>query len=221
MTRKRKQPAAAPTVRFAIYTRKSTDEGLDQEFNSLDAQRESGEAFITSQRHEGWVCLPEQYNDGGFTGGNLERPALRRLLADIEAGKIDCVVVYKVDRLSRSLLDFARIMEVFEQRNVSFVSVTQQFNTATSMGRLVLNVLLSFAQFEREIIGERIRDKIAAQRRRGKWGGGSGRPDSLYRARPRTAERGVAPGPRDDGRSFGGTGHPTAATREPTGPRSR
>ena len=124
------------------------------------------------RRHEGWICLPEQYDDGGFTGGNLERPALRRLLADIEAGKIDCVVVYKVDRLSRSLLDFARIMEVFEQRNVSFVSVTQQFNTATSMGRLVLNVLLSFAQFEREIIGERIRDKIAAQRRRGKWGGG-------------------------------------------------
>ena len=139
----------------------------------MDAQRESGEAYIASQKAEGWRCLPGAYDDGGFTGGNMERPALKRLLADIAAGKIDCVVVYKVDRLSRSLLDFARIMEVFEQRKVSFVSVTQQFNTATSMGRLVLNVLLSFAQFEREIIGERIRDKIAANRRKGKWTGGT------------------------------------------------
>jgi site-specific DNA recombinase len=165
------KPAAA-TVRCAIYTRKSTDEGLDQEFNSLDAQREAGEAYIKSQAGEGWSYLPDRYDDGGFTGGNMDRPALRRLLADIEAGKVDCVVVYKVDRLSRSLLDFARLMETFEKHRVSFVSVTQLFNTATSMGRLILNVLLSFAQFEREIIGERIRDKIAATRRKGKWSGG-------------------------------------------------
>lgn len=163
---------SAPTVRCAVYTRKSTDEGLDQEFNSLDAQRESAEAYIASQQHEGWDCLPDQYDDGGFTGGNMERPAVQRLLADIEAGKINCVVVYKVDRLSRSLLDFARMLETFEQHNVSFVSVTQQFNTATSMGRLILNVLLSFAQFEREMISERTRDKIAATRRKGKWSGG-------------------------------------------------
>lgn len=159
-------------VRCAIYTRKSTEEGLEQEFNTLDAQRESGEAYIVSQKNEGWECLAERYDDGGFSGGNLERPALKRLLADIEAGKIDCIVVYKVDRLSRSLLDFARIMEVLDQRKVAFVSVTQQFNTSTPMGRLVLNVLLSFAQFEREIIGERIRDKIAALRHKGKWAGG-------------------------------------------------
>src|SRR5262249_22659002 len=130
------------------------------------------EAYIKSQVHEGWICLPDRYDDGGFTGGNMDRPALRRLLADIEAGKIDCVLVYKVDRLSRSLLDFARMMEAFEKHHVSFVSVTQPFNTATSMGRLVLNVLLSFAQFEREIISERTRDKIAAARRKGKWSGG-------------------------------------------------
>jgi len=159
-------------VRCAAYTRKSTDEGLDQEFNSLDAQRESAEAFIRSQQHEGWVCLPERYDDGGFTGGNMERPALKRLLADIEAGEIDCVVVYKVDRLSRSLLDFARIMETFEKHGVSFVSVTQQFNTTNSMGRLTMNILLSFAQFEREIIAERTRDKMSAARRKGKWMGG-------------------------------------------------
>jgi len=159
-------------VRCAIYTRKSTDEGLDQEFNSLDAQRESAEAFIKSQEHEGWRCLPDRYDDGGYSGGTMDRPALKRLLADIEAGRIDCVVVYKVDRLSRSLLDFARILETFEEHDVSFVSVTQQFNTATSMGRLVLNVLLSFAQFEREMISERTRDKIAAARRKGKWSGG-------------------------------------------------
>lgn len=166
-----KAPTTA-TMRCAIYTRKSTEEGLEQEFNSLDAQRESAEAFVTSQRQEGWTCLPDRYDDGGFTGGNMERPALKRLLADIEAGKLDVVVVYKVDRLSRSLLDFARMMQVFEKQRVSFVSVTQQFNTATSMGRLVLNVLLSFAQFEREIISERTRDKIAATRRKGKWAGG-------------------------------------------------
>lgn len=171
MSRKQKRPTT-PTIRCAIYTRKSCEEGLDLEYNSLDAQRESGEAFIASQQHEGWICLPDRYDDGGFSGGSMDRPALARLLADISAGKVDCVVVYKVDRLSRSLLDFARIMETFDKHSVSFVSVTQQFNTATSMGRLVLNVLLSFAQFEREIIGERIRDKIAAQRRRGKWAGG-------------------------------------------------
>jgi site-specific DNA recombinase len=164
--------AAVRLMRCAIYTRKSTEEGLEQEFNSLDAQREAGEAYVRSLQHEGWTCLPDRYDDGGFTGGNMERPALQRLMADIEAGRVDCVVVYKVDRLSRSLLDFARMMQTFDEHQVSFVSVTQQFNTATSMGRLVLNVLLSFAQFEREIISERTRDKIAATRRKGKWAGG-------------------------------------------------
>jgi site-specific DNA recombinase len=161
-----------PAVRCAVYTRKSTEEGLEQEFNSLDAQREAGEAFVASQKSEGWVCLPDRYDDGGFTGGNMERPALKRLMADIDAGRVDCVVVYKVDRLSRSLLDFTQIMEALERRGVSFVSVTQQFNTTSSMGRLTLNILLSFAQFEREIISERTRDKIAAARRKGKWSGG-------------------------------------------------
>jgi site-specific DNA recombinase len=159
-------------VRCAIYTRKSTDEGLSQEFNSLDAQREAGEAYIASQRHEGWILIPDSYNDGGFTGANMERPALQRLLADIAADRVDCVVVYKVDRLSRSLLDFARIMETFEKRGISFVSVTQQFNTTASLGRLTLNILLSFAQFEREMIAERTRDKMSAARRKGKWVGG-------------------------------------------------
>jgi site-specific DNA recombinase len=172
MTKSRMIPAPA-SIRCATYTRKSTEEGLQQEFNSLDAQREAAEAFIKSQVHEGWTCLPERYDDGGFTGGNMDRPALRRLLADIEAGKVDCVVVYKVDRLSRSLLDFARLMEVFDRQKVAFVSVTQQFNTATSMGRLILNVLLSFAQFEREIISERTRDKMSASRRKGKYTGGA------------------------------------------------
>jgi site-specific DNA recombinase len=160
-------------VRCAIYTRKSSDDGLQQEFNSLDAQREAAEAYIASQKAEGWVCLPEHYDDGGFTGGNTDRPALRRLLADIEAGKVDSVVVYKIDRFSRSLADFMRMMTVFEQHGVAFVSVTQAFDTSSSMGRLTLNILLSFAQFEREIIGERIRDKIAASRQRGKWTGGT------------------------------------------------
>ena len=169
MTPKNHSPA---TVRCAIYTRKSTEEGLEKNFNSLDAQREAALAYIQSQKHEGWKCLPVRYDDGGFTGGNMDRPALRRLLADVEAGQIDCVVTYKVDRLSRSLLDFARIIGMFEKHHVAFVSVTQQFNSATSMGRLVLNVLLSFAQFEREIISERTRDKIAATRRKGKWSGG-------------------------------------------------
>jgi site-specific DNA recombinase len=166
-----KKPAT-PEVRCAIYTRKSTEERLDLEYNSLDAQRDAALAYIASQRHEGWKVVNEQYDDGGFSGGNADRPALLRLLEDINAGKIDCVVVYKVDRLSRSLLDFARIMGTFDEHSVAFVSVTQQFNTSTPMGRLVLNVLLSFAQFERELIAERIRDKIAAQRRRGKWAGG-------------------------------------------------
>src|SRR5688572_9184801 len=163
---------AKATIRCAVYTRKSTEEGLEQAFNSLDAQRESAEAFIAAQRHEGWVCLPDKYDDGGFSGGNLDRPAMRRLLADIDAGKVDCVVVYKVDRLSRSLMDFARVMQTFDRHQVSFVSVTQQFNTTHSMGRLTLNILLSFAQFEREIISERTRDKIAAARRKGKFSGG-------------------------------------------------
>ena len=169
----RNNKAAKPTIRCAIYTRKSSEEGLDQEFNSLDAQRESAESFIASQKAEGWTALPDRYDDGGFTGGNMDRPALDRLLRDIERGKVDCVVVYKVDRLSRSLMDFSRIVETFEKHNVSFVSVTQQFNTTHSMGRLTLNILLSFAQFEREIIGERIRDKLAAQARKGKWTGGA------------------------------------------------
>ena len=159
-------------LRCAIYTRKSTEEGLDQEFNSLDAQREAAEAFIQSQRREGWIALPELYDDGGFTGANMDRPALKRLLQAVEAGELDCVVVYKVDRLSRSLLDFTRMLSLFEKHEVSFVAVTQQFNTSTSLGRLTLNILLSFAQFEREVIGERTRDKMSAARRKGKWVGG-------------------------------------------------
>jgi site-specific DNA recombinase len=168
-----KKPAPTAATRCAIYTRKSSDEGLQQEFNSLDAQREAAEAYIASQKNEGWRCLPDRYDDGGFTGGNTDRPALRRLLTDIEAGKVDSVVVYKIDRFSRSLADFMRMMTVFEQHGVAFVSVTQAFDTSSSMGRLTLNILLSFAQFEREIIGERIRDKIAASRQRGKWTGGT------------------------------------------------
>jgi site-specific DNA recombinase len=165
----------APVVtkkRCAIYTRKSSDEGLDQEYNSLEAQRDAGLAFIASQRHEGWMALDDGYDDGGFSGGNMERPGLRRLLADIEAKRVDIVVVYKIDRLTRSLADFARLVDVFDRNNVSFVSVTQQFNTTTSMGRLTLNILLSFAQFEREVTGERIRDKIAASKAKGMWMGG-------------------------------------------------
>lgn len=166
------QQNQTPSIRCAIYTRKSTEEGLEREFNSLDAQRESAETYIASQRYEGWTILPDRYDDGGFTGGNMDRPALKRLIQDAEDGRIDCIVVYKVDRLSRSLLDFARIMEVLERNNVKFVSVTQQFNTTHSMGRLTLNILLSFAQFEREIIAERTRDKMSAARRKGKWVGG-------------------------------------------------
>jgi DNA invertase Pin-like site-specific DNA recombinase len=169
----RSNPAQAPKrSRCAIYTRKSSEEGLDMEFNSLDAQREACEAYVASQKSEGWAAIRERYDDGGFSGGTLERPALRQLLADVEAGLIDVIVVYKIDRLSRSLMDFAKLVEVFDRNNVTFVSVTQSFNTTTSMGRLTLNILLSFAQFEREVIGERIRDKFAASRKRGMWMGG-------------------------------------------------
>jgi len=160
------------TVQCAVYTRKSVTEGLDQDFNTLDAQREAGEAYVASQKGNGWVCLSGRYDDGGFTGSNLDRPALANLMADIKAGLIDCVVVYKVDRLSRSLLDFSKLVEVFDRHGVSFVSVTQPINTADSTGRLMLNILLSFAQFERETIADRTRDKMCAARRRGKWTGG-------------------------------------------------
>lgn len=161
-----------PQLRCALYTRKSSEEGLDQAFNSLDAQREACEAYVKSQRSEGWRGLETRYDDGGHSGGTMERPALRRLMADAAAGKIDIVIVYKIDRLTRSLADFARIVEIFDRHGVSFVSVTQAFNTTSSMGRLTLNVLLSFAQFEREVTGERIRDKIAASKARGMWMGG-------------------------------------------------
>ena len=167
-----KSPRQVRKKRCAIYTRKSSEEGLEQDFNSLDAQREAGEAYIRSQAGEGWLALPHIYDDGGFSGGTMDRPGLKALWADIEAGKVDVVVVYKVDRLTRSLSDFARLVEVFDANQVSFVSVTQAFNTTTSMGRLTLNVLLSFAQFEREVTAERIRDKIAASKKKGMWMGG-------------------------------------------------
>jgi DNA invertase Pin-like site-specific DNA recombinase len=166
------QTAKPKILRCAIYTRKSSEEGLEQDFNSLHAQRESCGAYIKSQKHEGWTALPAVYDDGGYSGGSMDRPALKRLLADIQSRSVDVVVVYKVDRLTRSLADFAKIVEVFDAAGVSFVSVTQQFNTTTSMGRLTLNVLLSFAQFEREVTGERIRDKIAASKQKGMWMGG-------------------------------------------------
>jgi len=169
---KNKRQVAPVQVRCAIYCRKSSEDGLEQAFNSLHNQREHCEAFIQSQAGEGWSCQPDQYDDGGYSGGTMERPALKRLLADIAAGRIDCVVVYKIDRLSRSLIDFARMMETFDKHKVSFVCVTQRFSTADSMGRLTLNMLLSFAQFERELASERTRDKIAAARRKGKWAGG-------------------------------------------------
>ena len=163
---------SAKTIRCAVYTRKSSDEGLEQSFNSLDAQREAGEAYVKSQASEGWRVVPARYDDGGFSGGTMERPGLQQLLADTSAGLVHVVVVYKIDRLTRSLSDFSRIVEIFEKANVSFVSVTQSFNTTNSMGRLMLNVLLSFAQFEREVTGERIRDKIAASKAKGMWMGG-------------------------------------------------
>jgi len=167
------EPAKHPMRRCAIYTRKSSDEGLEQDFNSLHAQREACEAFIRSQTGEGWRLRKAHYDDGGLSGGTMERPALHRLLADIEQGLVDVVVVYKVDRLTRSLADFAKMVEIFDAKGVSFVAVTRQFNSTTSMGRLTLNVLLSFAQFEREVTGERIRDKIAASKRKGLWMGGT------------------------------------------------
>src|SRR5271167_1120467 len=166
------EPTKSQTLRCAIYTRKSSEEGLEQDFNSLHAQREACESFIRSQQGEGWRLIKTHYNDGGLSGGTMERPALQRLLADIRDKLIDVIVVYKVDRLTRSLADFAKMVEVFDGHGVSFVAVTQQFNTTTSMGRLTLNVLLSFAQFEREVTGERIRDKIAASKRKGMWMGG-------------------------------------------------
>ncbi|MCC7283619.1 MAG: recombinase family protein, partial [Acetobacteraceae bacterium] len=172
MTKPPEKTKVVRKLRCAVYTRKSSEEGLEQEFNSLHAQREACEAYIASQRSEGWVLVRDQYDDGGISGGTLERPGLRRLLEDIEDGLIDVVVVYKIDRLSRSLADFAKLVEVFDRNNVTFVSVTQSFNTTTSMGRLTLNVLLSFAQFEREVTSERIRDKIAASKRKGLWVGG-------------------------------------------------
>ena len=164
--------SAAKKLRCAVYTRKSTEEGLDREFNTLDAQRDACMAYVASQRAEGWLLVPDHYDDGGFSGATLERPALRRLMADIERGLVDVIVVYKIDRLSRSLMDFSKLVEVMDAHGVTFVSVTQSFNTTTSMGRLTLNILLSFAQFEREVIGERIRDKFAASRARGMWMGG-------------------------------------------------
>ncbi len=164
--------STASTIRCAIYTRKSTDEGLDKEFNSLQAQRESGEAYVASQRHEGWICLPDHYDDGGFSGANMDRPALKRLVADVDAGKVDCIIVYKIDRLSRSLLDFARMVEVLDRHRVFLVSISQQFNTSTPMGRMFRNLLMTFAEFERETIAERVRDKMGAARRKGKWIGG-------------------------------------------------
>lgn len=159
-------------IRCAIYTRKSTEEGLDMDYNTLDAQREAGEKYIEAMRHEGWRVIPEHYDDGGFSGGNMDRPGLKKLLEDIGSGRIDIIVVYKVDRLSRSLMDFAKLVEIFDEHNTSFVSVTQHFNTQDSMGRLTLNILLSFAQFEREVTGERIRDKFAASKKKGMWMGG-------------------------------------------------
>src|ERR1700716_712388 len=173
MTRKRSAaPSPLQKLRCAVYTRKSSEEGLEMEFNSLEAQRESCDAYVASQRAEGWLLVPDRYDDGGFSGGTLDRPALKRLLGDIETGKVDIVVVYKIDRLSRLLMDFSRLVEVFDEHKVTFVSVTQSFNTTPSMGRLTLNILLSFAQFEREVIGERIRDKFAASRKKGMWMGG-------------------------------------------------
>jgi site-specific DNA recombinase len=163
---------ARRSLRCAIYTRVSTDQGLEQDFNSLDAQREASEAYIKSQAHEGWTLVRARYDDGGFSGGSMERPALKKLLVEVEAERIDVIVVYKVDRLTRSLADFAKLVELFDAHRVSFVSITQSFNTTTSMGRLTLNVLLSFAQFEREVTGERIRDKIAASKKKGIWMGG-------------------------------------------------
>ncbi|MBB5344354.1 recombinase family protein [Tunturibacter empetritectus] len=197
----------ATRIRCAVYTRKSSEEGLEQSFNSLDAQREACEAYILSQRHEGWHVVANRYDDGGFSGGNMERPGLKKLLDDIAAKRVDNVVVYKVDRLTRSLADFAKIVEQFDKQGISFVSVTQQFNTTTSMGRLTLNVLLSFAQFEREVTGERIRDKIAASKRKGTSLATAGRWVVLRKLRR--------------SRSFGECIFPTALTKIRQLPRPR
>jgi DNA invertase Pin-like site-specific DNA recombinase len=164
--------SAPRKLRCAIYTRKSTSEGLEKDFNTLEAQRESASAYIASQKHEGWIELVDQYDDGGFSGGNLNRPALQRLIEDVESGYVDVVVVYKIDRISRSLSDFCKLVEVFEKRKVAFVSVTQAFNTTTAMGRLILTILFAFAQFERELGSERVRDKVALSRAKGMWMGG-------------------------------------------------
>ena len=169
----REAESRKPSSRCAIYTRVSTENGLEQEFNSLDNQREASEAYIRSQAHEGWKLIRDRYDDGGFSGGSIDRPALAKLLDDVRARRVDVIVVYKVDRLTRSLADFAKLVELFDEHDVSFISVTQAFNTTTSMGRLTLNMLLSFAQFEREITGERIRDKVAASKKRGIWMGGA------------------------------------------------
>ena len=160
-------------IKCAVYTRKSTDEGLDKEFNTLEAQREAGENYVLSQKHQGWRLIDEHYDDGGYSGGNMNRPALKRLMTDIKSGKVNMIVVYKIDRLTRSLTDFAKMVDIFDTHKCSFVSVTQNFNTADSMGRLTLNMLLSFAQFEREISGERIRDKVSASKKKGMWMGGA------------------------------------------------
>jgi site-specific DNA recombinase len=200
-------------LRCALYTRKSTEEGLEMEFNSLDAQREACEAYVASQKAEGWVLTRDHYDDGGFSGATLERPALQRLIADIEAGNIDIVVVYKIDRLSRSLMDFAKLVEVFDRNSVTFVSVTQSFNTTTSMGRLTLNILLSFAQFEREVIGERIRDKFAASRKKGMWMGGWAPLGYDVRDRKLVINKAEAAAVRMIFKRFVGVGSATALTR--------
>src|SRR3954469_8021702 len=194
------KPIQRKAFRCAIYTRKSTDHNLDLEFNSLDAQREACEAYIKSQAHEGWRLFPSHYDDGAFSGASLDRPALQKLLAEVRAGRIDIIVVYKVDRLTRLLADFAKLVELFDQHAVSFVSVTQSFNTTSSMGRLTLNVLLSFAQFEREVIGERVRDKISASKRKGIWVGG---PIPLGYA---SANKKIAVAPRKPGSSAPSSG---------------
>jgi site-specific DNA recombinase len=200
-------------IQCAVYTRQSTEEGLDMEFNSLDAQREACEAYVASQKAEGWALVPDRYDDGGFSGATLERPALQRLIAGIEAGGIDIVVVYKIDRLSRSLMDFAKLVEVFDRNNVTFVSVTQSFNTTTSMGRLTLNILLSFAQFEREVIGERIRDKFAASRKKGIWMGGWAPLGYDVRNRKLVINKAEAATVRMIFKRFVGLGSATALTR--------
>jgi DNA invertase Pin-like site-specific DNA recombinase len=208
-------------LRCAVYTRKSSEEGLEQEFNSLHAQREACESYIASQRSEGWVLVRDQYDDGGISGGTLERPGLKRLLADIEDGLVDVVVVYKIDRLSRSLMDFSKLVEVFDRNGVTFVSVTQSFNTTTSMGRLTLNILLSFAQFEREVTAERIRDKIAASKKKGSgWGVSCRLAMTAIPIRSAANWSSIRRAPRSSGRCFGCT--PNMQTcdlsrRKPTG----